>query len=460
MRNRLSLAAVMLATCLSGSPAYSQTTSLSELQDLPPAKYQDVHPDKGFSKNHWAYQTLENFSSKYGVLVGSAKSDFEGDRALTRSEAAVILVNLVGKINKDDIRLSVGERAQLDILRNELKKETQQLVGRVANLEGRVTKLEQEDDTVLRTRIGKDFKFIGAGQMKYTDTVSGGQYTANNFAIPALCPIITGKLTDNVGMYMGINAARHVARDSSSAVKTLLLDAYVSSTHIPNNTVYLGQTRVPTGVEGTKSPFSLDFIDRAQIGSYTANQRDIGVKVAGKYKYADYYLGAYNGNPYGTTDSANNNMTFASWFNFKPLANTSKFGKLVLGTGYTSGSNEGSYDVFGGYIEYKLGKFGVKSEYAIADGTYGLSMKNTGQKADGYYVTTTYDINDKWQLLGRFDQFDANRLASGNDTSIYTAGINRYAMNKKLKFQFNYAYEDIIGGSNRSKIMFLSQYVM
>ncbi len=450
------VAAVSLST-----PTFAQT-SLQDIQDLPSAKIRKIDPSKGFDHSHWAYKTLQNVSKKYGLLIGKPGEKFDGQKALTRNEAAVMLVNLVGKIEEDNIRLNTAEKAQLDILRNELRAETQKLVGRVAavetsvnSLKGRVTELEKEDEHAVRVGFGKNVELTGGLQFVYAGVMKNSDSTySSNFSIPVTEFGIKGDINDKWGYRVSSNLSKNIGGVEEG--ETQLLDTYVVNTMVPNHKIYLGQTRMPLGVEGTTSPFALDTVDRAMHSAILSNTRDTGIRVDGDWKYVDYKVGVYNGTRYQKPES-NTDVDIVSWLNLKPLANAPQYGSLDLGSGFMFGKDDHSYNVIGSYIGYKYNKFALKSEMTVSDGYTGSLLKNV--KANGYYIKGLYDVTEKIQLVGMFDTFDPNRDLHHNNTDQYTAGINYFMPDYHLQFMLNYVYVNK-PLKNDSRILLGSQYIL
>lgn len=216
-------------------------------------------------------------------------------------------------------------------------------------------------------------------------------------------------------------------------------DLYIESTRIPHTKVLVGNSRPGVGVEGAQSPYTLDFINRAQIARNLSNARKFGLRVRGDYSLMDYDTGIY---------SSCTNFTdffpgheFDGWINIKPLGKTDgRFGKIVTGTGLQSGQKHGmSYYQTGAYAGYEYKKFKTKFEYARANGSNGGAglMRNRSQ---GFFWTTAYRVTPKLELLTRFDQYDADRYQRNNNQREYTLGTNYYIKGQALKLIFNYIY--------------------
>jgi len=294
--------AASIALLVLNSPVLAKTISLNELQNSQANFKPAVNiTAKEVNSGHWAYKSLENITGKYGLLVGDAGEKFDGSRPLTRNEAAVILVNLIGKVEQERININDAEKMQIDILKNELSEEITALTGRVAVLEdtvcklqGTVSNIEKSNTKTLKYSFGEDFKINGGMQLRYNGIAQKGADSGTfspNFSIPLSDIRFSGKIAKHIN-YM---VEPVYNRTWGGAAGGLLADAYISTDILPHHTIYVGQTRIPIGVEGTTSPFALNTIDRAQIARNFSDYRDVGVKIAGSYPIVDYYLGTYNG---------------------------------------------------------------------------------------------------------------------------------------------------------------------
>lgn len=461
--------------------ALAKTVSLQELQDLPGAEGSSIDKSKILDKNHWEYKTLENVSKKYGLLLGQPGDKFDGNKSLTRNEAATILVSLEAKIQQDKIQITDVEKDHLDLLKDELSDEIKALVGRISTVEtsvdslkGSVAKLETADQSEIKTVFGKNFQLTGAFQGQYTGAIRRGADNSSfppNFKLPFSQIGLKGTIMNNVDFLATVQPTRYY---DSVTTKNMMGDFYVSVSKIPHHVICLGQSRVPIGYEGYLAPTDLDTPDRAQIARYFSDKRDLGLRLAGNWKYIDYYAGLYNGSRYNSADN-NDKMDVMTWANVKPFANLPKLGNLVMGGGFAEGKGTQNYHVIGYYTGYKYKKLGLKYEYATSEGLMtstkyakdseggnvaGNVYNLAGRNASGWYVQGSYDLTPKLQMLTRFDQFDPNseKNFKRDLNREFTVGTNYFIRGNNLKLQLDYVYVANQAYTDSQRIKALTQY--
>ncbi len=112
----------------------SQVTNVSQLRDVSPGD--------------WAYEALRSLVERYGCIAGYPDGTFRGNRAMTRYEFAAglnaclnQLERLIGN-NSGGGNVDNGDLVSLRRLVQEFQAELQTLGGRVDNLEGRTSFLE------------------------------------------------------------------------------------------------------------------------------------------------------------------------------------------------------------------------------------------------------------------------------------------------------------------------------
>ena len=120
---------------------------------------------------------------------------------------------------------------------------------------------------------------------------------------------------------------------------------------------------------------------------------------------------------------------------------------------------------WGAHIVYDKGRVGFKGEYAFGN------TPDINRDANGWYALATYDITNKIEFVGRYEQIDPNNASddeemltattrSANITEattkgkILTAGFNYYMMKQNAKIQLNWMrYEPNDGDTHNEYIL-------
>ncbi len=451
---------------LSNSPSFAKNTTVSEIENI-----DKENSKKEIDRNHWAYKRLVNISQKHGLLIGDSDTFFNDNKPLSRNEAAVILVNLMGKVREDFDALSEVEKEQINILKEEFNKEIAFISGRIDKMEnavdairGSISRIEESNRKNVQYGFGEKMKIQSLMQIKYAGIVErGADKEKANFNIPFSRIRLEGKIQKHLDYRVDI---RPDVTFNNTTRNGLLNNAYISSDIIPYNKLYLGQMRTPIGYEGCACPEDLDFVNRAQISRNFSNTRDIGLQIKGFTKFIDYKAGIFNGQGYNSADSINTSVDYVVWGEIKPLALLPQYGLLKFGGGYYDGSKgtgsrsssylNNNHNTVSYYAEYDYKKFGLKGEYAVKEG-YGSTYN---KKADGWYMQADYFLTDKIQFLSRFDLFRPDFAIKNNDLKEYTAGLNYYLNNKNIKLQFNYVFVNNYTFKDGHKLYVLAQYLL
>jgi hypothetical protein len=457
-------------------PAFAKTTSVSDLKDFSIENTKPSDKGKAFDTNHWAYRTLKNVTDKYGVLIGRPGENFDGTKPISRNEAAIILVNLMGKVEDRNIKMSEADKAKIEILQQELESDIAKLSGRVATLENSVTELkgtvatiQESNQKTLKTAFGEDFKITGGIQAVYTAMPKRGEgantaYTPN-FGLPYGELTVSGKVNDKLNYVAQMVPTRTFAETTTAKYNGILRDAYIASSIIPKHTVYFGQIVKPVGREALLSPMGIDFIDYSQSSRKLLSNdptttipynHDVGAMISGDWDFASYSLGTFNGSSQNALDG-NHRTSLAGQFTVKPLYKMPELGSLEAGGSYLTAKKNAPYteDIFGTHLSYTYKKFNVKGEFLAKDG-----FQNANQRARGYFIDTKYNLTNKWQLLARYDRFDGDAKSiytQERDNSVeYVAGVN-YLFSDNLLFMVNLANIDNKAGRNSHRLGFLTQ---
>lgn len=240
--------------------------------------------------------------------------------------------------------------------------------------------------------------------------------------------------------------------------QTMIRDDFITIKAIPHHSIYLGSFRTPIGVEGGTSGYMVPFLRRSQIARNLGSVRGVGTKILGNYDLIEYNL--------GMTSSDRNfqkflpGVEFNGLFSLKPLGKTNgQYGKLKFGGGLNAGHREFDYTVISAHLNYKYKGAQFDCEYAISNGSNGLSGL-TRTKADGFNATASYYLTKKLQLLARYDIFNSDRNLSSHHTSEYTAGLNYFIKGSALKFMLNYVYSHSEFTKDSNKILLGTQIIL
>ena len=225
-----------------------------------------------------------------------------------------------------------------------------------------------------------------------------------------------------------------------------------------HHSIIVGAARAPINQESLVSSASTLFVKRAQITNTYGNQRVPGIRFQGDYGFMDFDLGGY----LSTRDLQDfgDGVEVISWVNFKPFHKKegSAFKNLKFGGGVDNGKRGGRpYNVAGLGASWGYKKVFADFECATANGSNGANY--SPKKTQGLYTTLGYNINEKLQILGRYDVFDLDRTKSSDLKTQYTAGINYYVVGQRLKFVLNYVLEQNQAARNNNKhaIYFMTQ---
>lgn len=224
------------------------------------------------------------------------------------------------------------------------------------------------------------------------------------------------------------------------AVKSpVLLDAMIELGFIPQAGLAFGQFKVPFSLENLTSSSDLDTINRSQTvenlcpgRDIRAAGRDIGISLNGRFSWAEYSLGIFNGSGINKADT-NDRKDVAGRLAFYPVSS------LVLGLAHYRGgySSEQGNPILdknrtGLEIAFVRERLSVKGEYIFA--------RDDETKKYGWYVQGGYYlIPEKIQTIVKYDFFDKNREVRGDQAEVTTLGLNWF-FSKKTKLQINYEY--------------------
>ncbi len=218
-----------------------------------------------------------------------------------------------------------------------------------------------------------------------------------------------------------------------------VLDAWIETNRIPNNTLMFGTSRPNVGVEGGQSPYTLPFINRTQTARNFGNIRKTGIRLKGDYKYLDYDIGGYSSDTWYSEFFPG--VESDLWVGVKPFSkHKEKLGNLNIGGGIAAGNrNSTDFLVTSAAISYNYKKFWLRTEFQNADGSNGASGL-TDKKRMGYNVTLGYHLTKKLETLIRFDDFDPDKNIGHNNQKEYSVGVNYYILGQCARLILNYVF--------------------
>ena len=243
-----------------------------------------------------------------------------------------------------------------------------------------------------------------------------------------------------------------------------LIDAYAELKLNDYLNFTIGQAKIPFSLENLTSSNKLEMIDRSQaVEALVArgkdvngnqNGRDLGIQLGGtllKLKdrpVVDYRLGIYNGSGINVADN-NEKKDYAARLIVHPVAgldisgalyNGSRFiPEVKTGTVVTTPAKSVDRDRYGFDLSYDLNNLSVRSEY--------LHGTDDQTKREGYYAQVGYYfLEKKFQLLAKYDFYDADKAKANDASTWYVIGAN-YNFNTNVRLQANYTIKQEEGTS-------------
>jgi Phosphate-selective porin len=235
-----------------------------------------------------------------------------------------------------------------------------------------------------------------------------------------------------------------------------LLDAFAEVKLADYFNLTIGQQKVALSYENQISDNKSENIDRSQvveslvarskdvIGNH--NGRDIGIQANGSLfkindlPLLDYYVGLFNGAGINTSADNNSAKDVAARLVFHPVKGLDLGGSYYDGVGYylvnstDKASKSEKRKRWGLELSYEWNNLTLHSEY--------LKGKDNVIIRDGYYVQLGYFIlPQKFQAVGKYDNYDPNKDKANDVSKVYTLGVN-YFFNPNAKVQLAYNFKE------------------
>ncbi len=310
--------------------------------------------------------------------------------------------------------------------------------------------LEFENSKINSVKIG----FLYGGQMKLGFGSEQSTYFNHDFTV--IEPMIIANFNENKTKAMfDINLTRKI-KDYPNNFTEKISKLYISHNITPEQKILFGQgDRVPNTFNGSISYYNLDTVMKSQSGRTIGDYRSVGIRNIADYKYFDYDIGVYDSTRY--MRDFGHGLDFTGKLVLKPFANLDNIGDLKIGGAYTVGEYANSYHQYAFYSAYDYKKFGIKAEYVNADGYNSIHYSNNN--ADGFYTTLSYDINDKFSLIGRYDYFVPNKAQTSSNSAEYTIGLT-YKPYKNMKVLFNLVRTDYSYKDDSNMVLFATKFII
>lgn len=251
---------------------------------------------------------------------------------------------------------------------------------------------------------------------------------------------VRGRVNRSFSYYVSIETSDFVSADGD----VHLLDAFVTYDKNEWAKFSLGSFKQPFGLEVTTACHKLTTIERAIVSDQiVAPQRDLGLMMLGGSTRTNfrYSVALMNGRGIGVKDN-NSQKDFIGRASYK------LFDFLSLGGSFRHGypNNDDTRTTYGAEVAVVYNALKAQGEFIYDEGDYnraagggcGSEPLELGEKREGAYVMVSYDINEKFQPVFKYEYFNADiDLKKVGYQEIMTLGFN-YFFNDRTRLQVNY----------------------
>jgi phosphate-selective porin len=294
--------------------------------------------------------------------------------------------------------------------------------------------LEKLNNTFKKDYLSIVLLFQAVGDFQIERNIPG----YNGFTIANMRINIYGELDEGFGYLFKTNLTNSPS----------ILDAKMYYSVSPAFTMDIGLYKSPFSKEFLTSAGNIDFVNRSQIVSTLAPNRQIGFQVRGLMveNIVSYAAGIFNGNRFVNSGNDNNEFLYAGRISIFPnlTGKKEKGGKLEIGI--NAAHSRDSYVQIGDLLPFFNGKrtlFGTDmrlmyNKWLIAGEVIYASLEtssDTTYHPSGYYVTAGYLIAKNSQILIRWDSFSPDNITSNSHLVIF--GYNLWPTGA-TELQINY----------------------
>lgn len=335
-----------------------------------------ANPFVDVPSDSWAYKSVVELADA-GIIQGVDGSYFQGERNITRYEAAEMVAKAMAHMDK----ASVEQRALINKLADEYADELNNLGVRVSNLENKIGNVKLTGDARLR------YKY----QNGRTDNDNSWDYRVRLRA--------NAKVNDKTTVTYGISSNNHNFANNDAASDGEKSDVYTDMAKVDtklgaNLTASVGRDAAYNLGNGYGYNYG-DAFDRAQL---KYNNGKVAVTAGyGKFKEGDDLLAAKTG--YGELEGffGNGSAVGVYYNSFNKADSTTTTNADDLWGAYASVNMGSKWNALANYERVSLRNDSDKKDVWIGKLTYGGADENVKGSWDAW---VEYLDTDKGSLLG------------------------------------------------------------
>ncbi|MDZ7682298.1 MAG: porin [Fodinibius sp.] len=275
----------------------------------------------------------------------------------------------------------------------------------------------------LRQAVKNDYFSVGMLIQNVVDYQPERRGGNNGFSISNARVQVYGELDNKFGYQLQANVINSPA----------ILDANLNYNFNEQTSLKAGLFKTPFSAEYLTGAAAIDFVNRSTAVKQLAPNRQVGLQLGGSFSDGvfQYKAGIFNGNRFSTNQNNDNTFIYVGRLQANLGGEEQSSGDIKIGLNasyedkqYAFGSNiqsnfEGTQTLLGSDLRYTNGGFLLSGEFI-----YSWLESDTGFEFNpyGYYATAGYYVTSETQLLLRWDDFQADNLAS--DSRSIIAGVN------------------------------------
>jgi phosphate-selective porin OprO/OprP len=282
----------------------------------------------------------------------------------------------------------------------------------------------------------------------------------------------TGRFLEEFDFRLELDLAGSLS--NSSALRAQMTDGFINWNRDPAANVRAGQFKTPFGFEQLYGDPRLFTAERSLVNDRLTLSRQLGAQVGGDLleKRASYAVGAFNGNSVNNNFNDNDKFAWVGRLSGIPWQHGSgdramswSVGGNAFKTDDTALAQPSDFrfdstpatadrdNLFSGErrglgldTQLVAGPFELWAEVLSVRWSPESRRPRTHLDSDGWYVQASwYAVPKRVQVVGKYETFDPDSKADGDDTDTVTLGINGYLKGHDLKLMLDYLRTDAAG---------------